>query len=140
LRVGLLESASWAGHVPRALHRFKRRHERIRLDIRPLSSVAQIDALMAGEIDAAFVYRQDNIVEDALTLRRLRVDDVVLAASTELVFDRDGPLLLEDIDGLPIVAFPHRVAPAYHDRLFGALAASVSRRRSFRKPRMKARC
>ncbi|WP_167767217.1 LysR family transcriptional regulator [Jannaschia formosa] len=122
VRVGLLESASWAGHVPLTLNGFKRRHDRIRLDIRPMSSVAQIDALLAGEIDAAFAYRQDNIVEEALTVHPLRVDDVVLAASVDLVFERDGPLTFEDIDGLPVVAFPRAAAPAYHDRLFGALA------------------
>ena len=31
LRVGLLESASWAGHVPLALNSFMLRHENIRL-------------------------------------------------------------------------------------------------------------
>ncbi|MCV3273348.1 LysR family transcriptional regulator [Roseobacter sinensis] len=122
IRVGLLESASWAGHVPLTLSRFKRQHDGIRLDIRPMSSVEQIDALLAGEIDAAFVYRQDNILEDALAVHPLRIDDVVLAASVDLVFDREGPLSFEDIDGLPIVTFPRSVAPAYHDRLFGALA------------------
>lgn len=122
VRVGLLESASWAGHVPLTLNRFKRRHDNIRLDIRPMSSVDQIDALLAGEIDAAFVYRQDNIVTEAMAVHPLRIDDVVLAASVDLVFDRDGPLSFEDIDGLPIVAFPRAAAPAYHDRLFGALA------------------
>ena len=122
VRVGFLESASWAGHVPRTLNRFKRRHEEIRLDIRPMSSVDQIDALQAGEIDAAFVYRQDNISEDALAVHSLRLDDVLLAASTDLAFDHDGSLSFDDIDGLPIIAFPRSVAPAYHDALFEALS------------------
>lgn len=123
LTIGLLETASWAGHLPLTLNRFKRRHDGIRLDIRPMNSVDQIDALLAGEIDAAFVYRQDNIVSDALAVHPLRTDNVVLAASTDLVFDSDGPLTFEDIDGLPIVAFPRPAAPAYHDQLFGALKA-----------------
>lgn len=123
VRVGLLESASWAGHVPRILNRFKRQHDRIRLDIRPMSSVDQINALMAEDIDAAFVYRQDNLSEDRLSAQLLRKDDVVLAASADLVFDHDGPLTFDDIDGLPIVSFPRAAAPAYHDRLFGALAS-----------------
>lgn len=122
VRVGMLESASWAGHVPVTLNRFKRHYRNIRLDIRTMSSVDQIDALLAGEIDAAFVYRQDSISEDALAVHPLRTDNVVLAASRDLVFDHDGPLTLEDIDGLPIVAFPRSAAPAYFDQLFGALA------------------
>lgn len=121
VRVGLLESASWAGPVPRTLNQFKRRHENIRLDIRPMSSIDQINALLADDLDAAFVYRQDKIVEDLLETHTLRNDDVVLAASVDLVFEGEGPLSLEDIDGLPIIAFPREAAPAYHDRLFGAL-------------------
>ena len=121
LRVGLLESASWAGHLPLTLNRFKRQHDGIRLDIRPMSSVHQIEALLAGELDAGFVYRQDNIAYDALAVHALRKDDVVLAASVDLVFDHNGPLTFDDIDGLPIVAFPRAAAPAYHDRLFAAL-------------------
>ena len=122
IRVGLLESASWAGHVPLILSRFKRRHDRIRLDIRPMSSVDQINALMAGDIDAAFVYRQDNLSEADVAVHHLRTDNVVLAASVDLVFDHDGALTFDDIDGLPFVGFPRSVAPAYFDQLFGALS------------------
>lgn len=122
LRIGLLESASWAGHMPQALSRYARAYPNVRLDVRPMGSVDQINALMTDDLDAAFVYRQDNLVAEALNILPLRTDDVVLAASTDLDFDKDGPLDLEDIDGLPIVAFPRAIAPAYHDALFGALA------------------
>jgi DNA-binding transcriptional LysR family regulator len=122
LRIGLLESASWAGHLPRGLNRYARAYQNVRLDILPMGSVDQIDALLAEDLDAALVYRQDNLVEEALSILPLRVDDVVLAASSDLVFDKDGPLDFAQIDGLPIVAFPRSVAPAYYDALFGALS------------------
>ncbi|WP_300056450.1 LysR family transcriptional regulator [uncultured Roseobacter sp.] len=121
LRIGLLESASWAGHLPRALSRFARAHPNVRMEIIPMGSVQQIDAVMAGDLDAAFVYRQDNLVADAVRIVPLRVDDVMLAASVDLEFDTDEALSLEDIDGLPLVAFPRVVAPAYYDTLFAAL-------------------
>lgn len=123
LTVGILDSASWAGHVPQALNRFKRQHPDVRLDVRPMSSVAQIDAVLAGEIDAAFAYRQDNLAPKSLAVHRLRMDDVVLAASTDLVFESEGALTLDEIDGLPIVGFPRSAAPAYYDRLFAGLRA-----------------
>lgn len=122
LRIGLLESASWSGHLPVALNRYARAYPNVRLDVVPMSSVAQIDALLAGEIDAGFVYRQDNLIEDELTVLSLRTDDIVLAASAELVFDKEGGLELEDIDGLPLIAFPRSAAPAFYDQLFDALA------------------
>ena len=120
LRIGLLESASWAGHLPRALNGYARAYPNVRLEVVPMGSVDQIEALLAEEIDAGFIYRQSNLVEDALSVMSLRFDDVVLAASTDLDFETEGPLTLEDIDGLPIVAFPRSVAPAYYDALFGA--------------------
>lgn len=122
LRIGLLESASWAGHLPLALSRYAQAYPKVRMDVVPMGSVNQIEAVMAEELDAGFVYREDNLVDDALDILPLRFDDVVLAASTALEFDKDGPLDFEDIDGLPIVSFPRRIAPAYHDALFGALA------------------
>ncbi|WP_299690781.1 LysR family transcriptional regulator [uncultured Tateyamaria sp.] len=121
LKIGLLESASWAGHLPRALSLFARTYPDVRMEAVPMGSVEQIEALLAGALDAGFIYRQDNLVDDALSILPLRMDDVVLAASVDLDFDKDGPLDLDDIDGLPIVAFPRRVAPAYHDALFDAL-------------------
>ena len=67
LRIGLLESASWAGHLPRALSRYARAYPNVRMDVLPMGSVDQINALLAGEIDDGFVYRQDKILEDALS-------------------------------------------------------------------------
>ncbi|WP_299624535.1 LysR family transcriptional regulator [Pelagibius sp.] len=123
LRIGLLENASWSGPLPSALNRFARAYPDIQLDVVPLGSVAQIDAVRDGLLDAGFVYRQDNLVEGALVAHPLATDDVVLAASIDTAFDREGPLEPEDIDGLPMVAFPREAAPAYFDRLNAALAA-----------------
>lgn len=123
LRVGLLENASWSGPLPRALNRFARAHPDIQLDVLPLGSVAQIDAVRDGALDAGFVYRQANLVEGTLEVHPLAVDDVVLAASTDMTFDHDGPLDPEDIDGLPMVRFRRGAAPAYFDRLVSAMAA-----------------
>ncbi|MFL4472176.1 LysR family transcriptional regulator [Tateyamaria armeniaca] len=123
LRIGLLESASWSGHLPQALSRFARAYPDVRLDVVPMGSVEQINAVLAEDLDAAFVYRQENLVADALSILPLRMDNVVLAASADLDFEKDGPLDLDDIDGLPIVAFPRVVAPAYHDALGRALTA-----------------
>lgn len=120
LRIGLLESASWYGHLPMALSLFARAYPDVRMEVLPMGSVEQIDAVLADTLDAAFVYRQENLVPDALSILPLRVDNVVLAASADLVFDTDGALDLDDIDGLPIVSFPRVVAPAYHDALNAA--------------------
>lgn len=123
LKVGLLESASWSGPLPRALNRFAHAYPDIQLDVVPLGSVAQIDAVRDGTLDAGFVYRQDNLVEGPLAVHPLATDNVVLAASTDMAFDHDGPLDFDDIDGLPMIRFRRAAAPAYFDRLDAAMAA-----------------
>ena len=123
LKVGLLENASWAGPLPRALNRFARNYPDIQLEVVPLSSIAQIEAVRDGGLDAGFVYRQNSLAKAGLRAHLLATDDVVLAASTDTTFDHDGPLDPEDIDGLPMVTFPREAAPAYFDRQSAAMAA-----------------
>ena len=123
LKVGLLENASWAGPLPKALNRFARRHPDIQLEVVPLGSVAQIDAVRDGRLDAGFVYRQDNLVEGKLAAHPLATDNVVLAASTEMAFGHDGPLDPAEVDGLPMVRFRREAAPAYFDRQAAAMTA-----------------
>ncbi len=120
LAIGLLENASWSGAAPDALNRFARQHPDVELEIRPLSSVEQLQALRDGVLDAGFLYRQSRVDHPGLETRLLRNDDVVLAASRDLDFAHDGPLTLEDIDGLPLVGFSRDRAPDYYDRMQAA--------------------
>lgn len=123
LKIGLLENASWAGALPRALNRFARTHPGIQLDVVPLASVAQIEAVREGALDAGFVYRQDNLAGGKLVVHPLATDDVVLAASIDMVFGHDGALDPAEVDGLPMVRFRREAAPAYFDRQTAALTA-----------------
>lgn len=123
IKVGLLENASWAGPLPSALNRFARTYPDIQLDMVPLGSVAQIDALREGRLDAGFVYRQDGLVEGRLAVYPLSTDDVVLAAPSGTALAGKDPLDPSDLDGVPMVSFPREAAPAYYDRLNAALAA-----------------
>lgn len=117
LTIGLLENGSWSGAAPDTLNRFARRHPDVALDIRPLSSVEQLAALQEGRLDGGFLYRQAPMVLGNLSARRLRIDDIVLAASRELMFGHDGPLTVDEIDGLPLIGFPRERAPDYFDRI-----------------------
>ena len=66
LKVGLLENASWSGPLPRALNDFARAYPDIRLEVVPLSSIAQIEAVRDGGLDAGFVYRQNSLANAGL--------------------------------------------------------------------------
>lgn len=121
LTIGLLENAAWSGAAPETLNRFARRHPDIALDIRPLSSMQQLQALQEGRLNGGFLYRQPQMDGMPLGVRPLRTDDIVLAASRDLVFGHDNPLSFEEIDGLPMIGFPRERAPDYHDRMQAAL-------------------
>ena len=50
LRIGLLESAAWSGHLPQALNRFARTYPDVRMEVIPMGSVDQINAVLADEL------------------------------------------------------------------------------------------
>ncbi|MEM7529662.1 MAG: LysR family transcriptional regulator [Pseudomonadota bacterium] len=123
LRVGLMESSAWDGPAPKALDRFVRANPEIRLEVVPMGSRDQVKALVEGQLDCGFLYRQGDALDAAgLAALSLRTDDVVLAANASLDFGHGGPLSAEDIDGLAMIGFPRAVAPEYFDAQRAALA------------------
>src|SRR6202035_1462543 len=56
LRVGFTENASWRGIVPDSFRRFRERQPDAELQLTPATSLAQIEALRSGRLDAGFVF------------------------------------------------------------------------------------
>src|SRR5260370_7550846 len=56
LRVGFTESASWHGVVPASFLRFRRGQPNAELQLSPLSSLEQVEAVRSGRLDAGFVF------------------------------------------------------------------------------------
>src|SRR5260221_5508428 len=56
LRVGFVESISWHGVVPDSFRRFRERQPDAELQLKPLSSLQQIEAVQSGQLDAGFVF------------------------------------------------------------------------------------
>lgn len=123
LRIGLLENVSWSGPAPEALRRFARAYPDMQLDVRPMSSLDQLTRVFEGKLDGGFGYVPDDELPRGIATVELRRDDIVLATSRDLVFDHDGDLRLDDIDGLPMVGFPRANAPRYYDRVAKACRA-----------------
>src|SRR6266851_6071630 len=61
LRVGFVESISWHGVVPDSFRQFRERQPEAELQLTPLSSLEQIEAVGAGRLDAGFVFTIANI-------------------------------------------------------------------------------
>src|SRR5215216_3376637 len=61
LRVGFVESISWHGVVPESLRRFREQQPDAELQLKPLSSREQIEAVRSGGLDAGFLFTIANI-------------------------------------------------------------------------------
>src|SRR3981189_2688539 len=55
LRVGFTENASWRGVVPDSFRRFRERQPDAELQLQPDASLAQLEAIRSGRLDAGFV-------------------------------------------------------------------------------------
>src|SRR6202521_4802872 len=56
LRVGFTENASWHGVVPDSFRQFRQKQPDAELQLNPLSSLEQVEAIRAGRLDAGFVF------------------------------------------------------------------------------------
>ncbi|HWW92106.1 MAG TPA: LysR family transcriptional regulator [Vicinamibacteria bacterium] len=119
LRVGFTESASWHGVVPDSLREFRRRHPEVELQLSPLISLDQVEALRSGRFDAGFVYhvpRPDPDIDHV----QVGSHKVVLATPQRHPVSRFKHLRLRDLAETDFVWFPRRQHPANYDRLLQA--------------------
>ncbi|MEV5717414.1 LysR family transcriptional regulator [Amycolatopsis mediterranei] len=90
-----------------------------RVQARHLSSVAQVAALRAGELDVGLV-RQRPAGPD-LDAALVVTEDVGVLLATDLAEKLGSPVRLEDLAGLEWFAFPRAGSPAWYDELAAIL-------------------
>jgi len=116
LRVGFVESISWHGAVPESFRQFRERHPEAELQLRPSSSLEQIEAVGAGRLDAGFVFTIANINRELAELPVASLN-LMLAAPRGHPLTKLKKLRLRDLNEAPFIWFPRRESPAYYDRL-----------------------
>jgi DNA-binding transcriptional LysR family regulator len=116
LRIGFPESASWHGVVPESFRQFRERQPNAELQLNPLSSLEQVEAIRSGRLDAGFVY---NIPETDRELDQVGVGlhRLVLAAPKGHPLTKLRKLRLRDMVEADFVWFLRRQSPIYYDRL-----------------------
>jgi len=119
LRVGFTESASWHGVVPASFRRFRRGQPDAELQLSPMSSLEQVQAVRAGRLDAGFVFNMSK-ADPELDQVLVASQGLVLAAPKEHPLTRLNILRLRDLTEAAFVWFPRRQSPAYYDRLLQA--------------------
>jgi len=119
LRVGFVESISWHGVVPEFFRRFRKKQPGAELTPIPMLSLAQVEAIRSGRLDAGFVVNMTALgkeLEDRLVAKH----KVMLAVPKGHPLTRQTRLRLGDLTGVPFVWFPRHTNPAAYDRLMQA--------------------
>ena len=116
LRVGFTENASWRGVVPDSFRRYREKQPDAELQLQPEGSLAQLEAIRSGRLDAGFLNfmpESDSELDQLLVARQ----HVELAAPKRHPLTRLKKLRLRDLTDAPFVWFPRRANPAFYDRL-----------------------
>lgn len=116
LRVGFVESISWHGVVPESFRRFRQQQPNAELQIMPLSSLEQIEAVRSSRLDAGFLFTIANIDRE---LEQLPIDKLklMLAVPKGHSLAKYKKLRLRDLKDTAFIWFPRRESPLYYDQL-----------------------
>ena len=119
LRVGCIESMSWHGVVPDSFRQFRERQPDAELNIKPMSSVEQIEAIQSEQLDAGFVFKIANINRELAQLD-IALVNLMLAVPKRHPLARSKSLRLRDLSSATFIWFPRRESPFFYDRLMRA--------------------
>lgn len=121
LRIGFVENAAWSGTVSGALSAFGQASPQVSLELQPMNTPEQFEAMAAGRLDGGFCYRIGSLPEGVESVPVLE-QNVVLAVPEAWPLGKRGAVMSTQLAGIPFIAFPRRVYPAYYDRLLSACA------------------
>jgi DNA-binding transcriptional LysR family regulator len=116
LRVGFTENASWRGVVPESFRRFRELQPDAELQLQPLGSLEQFEAIRAGRLDAGFVFNMPK-TDPELELLPIAVQHIELAALKGHPLTTLKKLRLRDLADATFVWFPRRESPILYDQL-----------------------
>ncbi len=116
LRVGFTENASWHGVVPESFRKFRQEQPEAELQVNPLSSLEQFEAVRSGRLDAGFIFNMPK-TDRELNQMPVASHNIVLAAPKGHPLQKVKKLRLRDLGDTLFVWFPRRESPAFYDRL-----------------------
>jgi DNA-binding transcriptional LysR family regulator len=116
LRVGFVEALSWHGVVPSSFRRFRRREPDAQLELHPMLSNLQIEAVRSGKLDAGFIFSLEAPDGDVAQLLVAQYK-VMLAAPQGHAVTRFKRLRLCDLRDAPFIWLHRWVNPVYYDRI-----------------------
>jgi DNA-binding transcriptional LysR family regulator len=119
LRLGFVEALSWHGVVPDSFRRFRRRQPDAELELHPMLSNQQMEAVRSGKLDGGFIFNLEAPDGDVAQLQVARYK-LMLAAPQNHAVTRVKRLRLRDLHDAPFIWFHRWANPVYYDRIMHA--------------------
>ena len=114
LKLGFADGATYSGHMPQIVKKFRERHPQVDLELIPASSLLQGELLAKGTIDAGFMYWLPRDLP-AIDHYSLNIEKVVIAVSISNPLSKRSSIKLSDLDGVPVVWIKRDMAPMFYD-------------------------
>ena len=116
LSLSFISSADYS-ILPPLLQRFRARYPQVQIDLREATTDIQLDDLMQGKIDAGLLLPPLPAKASA-TLDYLPVlSEPLIAALPSGIVRGKGAVSLKNLRELPLIIFPRRISPAFHDTI-----------------------
>lgn len=114
VRIGFADGATYSGHLPSIIGRFRKRSPLVELELVPASSVTQANLLTNDSIDIGFAYwlpkERSNVLHQEINHERIMV---AMAQTNELSTRKK--LYLRDLKDRPFIWFNRSSSPMYYD-------------------------
>ncbi|MFJ2990590.1 LysR substrate-binding domain-containing protein [Collimonas sp. NPDC087041] len=112
--------------LPPLLRAFRETYPSVQIDLQEATSDLQLAQLMAGRIDAGLLIPPLPDKEKlALDYLPVLSEPLVLAAPTGLKALRGkGRIALSSVADMPLIIFPRRISPGFHDTILGCFRAA----------------
>lgn len=122
LKIGFADGATYSGHMPEILAKFRKSNPNVEMQLVPASSTAQAELLMNDSIDIGFVYWLPKNIE-GIANHSINNEKIVLAAAkaNPTVGTRKS-LALRDLKDVSFVWFKRSDAPMYYDLILSKCA------------------
>src|SRR5579862_3005999 len=116
LRIGIATAVAWHGLVSDCFRELRRQQPGVELELHHLLTVHQIEAILAGRLDAGFVASLTPWHKD-LAHWEFAQDRMVLAVPKGHPLTKRKTVRLRDLRDMPFVWFPRWVNPVFYDRM-----------------------
>jgi DNA-binding transcriptional LysR family regulator len=122
LRIGFTPASSLLSFFPRLISQFRSAHPNVRVLLRELSSIAQIGALQAREIDVGIIRKPLSHHDSDISLTRLVTDALVVALHRDHRLCDRSELHLAELRDEAFIFYPRQGGVGIYDQIIGLCA------------------